>query len=331
MSLVLVVEDQPQMRQLLHRWLEADGATVVEAATAEDGLTLATAGEPPAVALVDLRLPGRSGLWLADQLRVASPHTGVVVATGVHDFDVAVRSLQTGVVDYVAKPFSRARLQQALYRALAAHSERRAVAALRGELQADRARVADALVELEANAASSIEALLAMLDVREPGARARAHRIATTAVNLALALQIREPDLTHIEQAALLHDIGKLAASDASGTASPGLEEARRQAPAPLQGQLLLKNVRFLAHAAEIVASAQERYDGSGLPRGLRGEAIPLGSRIVAAAIAFDELVSDPDEPLAPADAAVRLLKHRGREFDPRVLDALCLLYASGG
>ncbi|HXH25408.1 MAG TPA: HD domain-containing phosphohydrolase, partial [Vicinamibacterales bacterium] len=190
---------------------------------------------------------------------------------------------------------------------------------------------ADALVELEANAASSIEALLAMLDAREPGARARAHRIATTAVNLALALQIREPDLTHIEQAALLHDIGKLAASDASGTTSPGLEEARRQAPAPLQGQLLLKNVRFLGHAAEIVASAQERYDGSGLPRGLRGETIPLGSRIVAAAIAFDELVNDPDEPLAPADAAVRLLQHRGGEFDPRVLDALCLLYASGG
>jgi putative two-component system response regulator len=320
MTLVLVVEDQPQMRQLLHEWLEADGAMVAEAATAEEGLTLATSGEPPAVALVDLRLPGRSGLWLADQLRTASPHTGVVVITGVHDFDVAVKSLQNGVVDYVAKPFSRARLQQALQRALAAHSERRAVAALRGELQTDRARVAEALVELEANAASSIEALLTILEAREPGARARAHRIATIAVNLALALEIREPELTHIEQAALLHDIGKLAVPDYGGASSPA---------ELLQGPFLLKHVRFLAPAGEIVASVQERYDGSGLPYGLRGEAIPRGSRILAVAIAFDELVNGPGK-VAPTDAAVMLLGRRSH-FDPRVLEALCLLYTAGG
>jgi len=194
------------------------------------------------------------------------------------------------------------------------------VAALRGELQTDRARVAEALVELEANAASSIEALLTILEAREPGARARAHRIATIAVNLALALEIREPELTHIEQAALLHDIGKLAVPDYGGASSPA---------ELLQGPFLLKHVRFLAPAGEIVASVQERYDGSGLPYGLRGEAIPRGSRILAVAIAFDELVNGPGK-VAPTDAAVMLLGRRSH-FDPRVLEALCLLYTAGG
>lgn len=137
MSQVLIVDDQAEMRRLLRKWVEAEGATAIEAATAEEGLEAALAAEDTAVALCDLRLPGHNGLWLADQLRRVAPHTSVVMTTGAHDFDVAVKSLQKGVIDYVEKPFSRARIQAALYRGFATHTARRAVAALRSELCAD--------------------------------------------------------------------------------------------------------------------------------------------------------------------------------------------------
>ena len=79
---VLIVDDEEPLRKLLRHWIEAEGATVVEAGTAEEGLALAQAGGAPAVALCDIRLPGNDGLWLADQLRAGFPETVVLMTTG---------------------------------------------------------------------------------------------------------------------------------------------------------------------------------------------------------------------------------------------------------
>lgn len=300
MSHVLIVEDQAPVRRLLRQWVEAEGASVIEASSAEEGLELATAAEGAAVALCDLRLPGHNGLWLADQLRTASPETTVVMATGVHEFDVAVRSLQTGVVDYVAKPFSRERLVEALRRAFAAHTARRAVAAMQRELEMGRAQVSEAFAELEVNASGSVEAILTMMESRDPRARDTARRVARLAVNLALTLNVREPDLSHIEHAGLLHDVGKLA---------------------------MLNDVPFLSAAAQLAMAVRERYDGSGVPHGLRGDEIPLGARIVSAAAAFDEFVHGAKAPVGPVEAITRLSRDRAGEFDPSVIDALWILH----
>src|SRR5688572_4899104 len=103
---VLIVEDEAPIRRLLQAWTQAEGAEVVEAASAEQALTLVKSEGPLAVALCDLKLPGRDGLWLADQLREVSPETAVVMTTAVHEFDVAVHSLQKRVVDYLSKPYT---------------------------------------------------------------------------------------------------------------------------------------------------------------------------------------------------------------------------------
>jgi len=94
---VLVVDDESGVRDLMSRWLAA-GYDVRTASNADEALTRVH-GDPPAVALCDIRMPGRDGLWLAQQIRDASPETAVIMATGVQDVASAVTSLQQGAID----------------------------------------------------------------------------------------------------------------------------------------------------------------------------------------------------------------------------------------
>jgi|SoiMethySBSTD1v2_1073268.scaffolds.fasta_scaffold01511_20 cyclic di-GMP phosphodiesterase len=326
---VLIVDDEKPLRQLLQHWIGAEGATAVGVGSAEEGLALIQAGEVPAVALCDIRLPGKDGLWLAEQLRSGFPDTVVLMTTGVLEFDAAVTSLQSGVVDYLVKPFSRERLTEAVKRALVTHSSRRAVAATQRELDERRAQIARALEELEINTTASLEAMLAMVRVRDTHSSDHAHRVATLAVNLAKALSIEGSQLIDIERAALLHNLGRLALPDqilVRKERSPSDEERATLRSYPLHGQAMLKNVPFLAGANDIAVAAHERYDGSGFPRKLKGEAIPFGARIVAVADVWDELVYGiGDTPVAPAHALEIMTVERLPEFDPLVLGALTM------
>jgi response regulator RpfG family c-di-GMP phosphodiesterase len=331
---VLIVDDEEPLRKLLQHWVEAEGATTIEAGTAEDALALAQSGGAPAVALCDIRLgDGKDGLWLADQLHRAFPETVVLMTTGVLEFNAAVNSLQSGVMDYLVKPFSRERLIEAVTRAFLAHQSRRAVNDMQRELDDRRAQIADALGELEMNAAASLEAMLAMLRVRDAHSYDHAHRVAALSVNLAMALRISEPQLSDIERAALLHNLGRLALPDSiliRKERSLSEDERAKLRSYPLHGQAMLKNVPFLAGANEIAVAAHERYDGSGFPRGLKGEQISIGARIIAVADVWDELVSGiGDTPVAPAHALEIMSVQRLAQFDPMVVGALTMLQLS--
>ena len=112
MSIVLVVDDESQIRDLLVRWVSGDGNQVREAATAE--AALADMHVTPAdIVLCDVRMPGESGLWLTAQLRSKFPETAIVLVTS--DMSVSPQiTLQPGVVEYLAKPVTREGLREAV-------------------------------------------------------------------------------------------------------------------------------------------------------------------------------------------------------------------------
>jgi response regulator RpfG family c-di-GMP phosphodiesterase len=331
---VLIVDDEESMRTLLRSWVEREGgATVIEAGTAEEGLEKVLS-DPPAVALCDIRLPGEDGLWLAAQIRIHQPQTAVIMTTGVLEFDAAVNSMQSGVVDYLLKPFSRERLSEALNRAWYAYKSRQALDELQAELTQRRAQIDEALGDLEVNVGASLEVMLAILHARDSKSYEHARRVAQMTVRLGSALRIGHPHLSDIERAALLHNVGRLALPDVllSREKSTLSDEERVRLHAyPLRGQAMLKNVPFLAAANDIAVSAHERYDGTGFPRGLAGEKIPLGARILAVANAYDELVSGIGGPAVSVDRALEILSvERIAEFDPVVIGALFLLEPQG-
>ena len=330
MTSVLIVDDEASMRTLLRAWVEREGgARVIEAASAEEGLEL-VGKESPAVALCDIRLPGEDGLWLAAQIRIHHPRTTVVMTTGVLEFGAAVNSLQSGVVDYLVKPFTRERLSEALSRAWYAHKSREALDQLQRELDVRHNQITHALSDLEVNINAGLEAMLAILRARDPESYEHARRVASIAVNIGAALKIVDPHLSDIERAALLHNLGRLAIPDAllmRDRSTLSDEERARVRTYPLHGQALLKNVPFLAAASEIAVAAHERYDGSGFPRGLAGEKIPLGARVLAVANAFDELVSGMNgSPVSQARAIEILSVEKFDQFDPVVVGALIMM-----
>jgi response regulator RpfG family c-di-GMP phosphodiesterase len=324
---VLIVDDEAPIRRLLQSWVQADGHEAVEAASAEQALAVVETEGLPAVAVCDLRLPGQDGLWLAEQFRENYPEIAVVMATAVHEFDVAVNSLQARVVDYLAKPYTRERFTAALKQAGLVHQARLANRQMQRELDERRRQITEAFAELEMNANSALDAMLAMLHARDSVSFDHAHRVAKLALDVAMAMQIGEPHLSDIERAALLHNLGRLALPDdllSRDRATLNAADRARLYSYPLHGYAMLKNVPILARANQIAVAAHERSDGSGFPHGLRLNEIPLGARIIAVADAYDELTFGVGAAaISPSRAIELLTTTRAQEFDPEVLLAL--------
>lgn len=327
---VLIVDDETSLRHLMTRWLEAGGYEVEAAATAEEALDLQRQ-VPAAVALCDIRLPGRDGIWLADQLRKDFPTTAIIMETGAPDVDSAVAGLRMAAVDYLRKPFGREQLCAAVEQGLARHD-----ASLAPRLAPALTRDAGATMQpssrwvsaLDAESAAALDGMLAMLAMRDANAYEHACRVADLALGIAREMRLPVETLGTIERAALLHDVGKMALPD-SLLFKPATLNAAELAMVrrfPEIGSEMLKGLwPYLSGTAEIVRAVLEWMDGGGYPRGLRGEAIPLGSRIISVADAFDTMTHPRGfrNTMSAAEAVAELERGSGVQFDATVVAAL--------
>lgn len=180
------------------------------------------------------------------------------------------------------------------------------------------------LVGVEQNALA--EALAAALDTREHETGEHSKRVACHTLVLARRF-IRDAErLRQIYWGALLHDLGKIGIPDAV-LLKPGPLNADEQALMrlhPEKGYAILKGVPYMREAAEIVLAHEERFDGSGYPRGLAGTAIPFGARLFAVIDTLDAMASDrPYRRGLPFDAAkAEITRLAGAQFDPAAVDA---------
>lgn len=327
---VLVVDDEAGVRDLMTRWLRAIGYRVVPAASAEEALAVADT-TPVAVALCDIRMPGRDGLWLAEQLRRRSPATALVMATGVQDVGSAVTSLRHGVIDYLMKPFGRDRLREAVERGFEWHrgtaAARRSREALHEEARLRREHLTQAMAAVPLESRAAIDTLLALLTVREPALLGHSRRVAALAVRAGRMLGLAPEGLDAVDVAGLVHDVIKLSLPDAllhgEGPLRP--EDADLVREVPQHAHDLLVRIPALAPAAALVRDAFERWDGTGYPRGLAGADVALGSRILGVADAYDTMIHPRRFAPArsPEDARAELRRVAGTQFDPAVVDAV--------
>ncbi|MBI1919741.1 MAG: HD-GYP domain-containing protein [Geobacter sp.] len=171
----------------------------------------------------------------------------------------------------------------------------------------------------------TLVALVSALDMRERNTRLHSQRVRDYTLLLADRYGVPEEARSVIGLGALLHDVGKIAVPDhillkPSGLSDAEWEEMRRH---PDEGFRLLQRIDFLREAAEIVHDHHERFDGSGYPRGLKGEEIPIGARLFAVADAFDALTSNrPYHSAEGYDEAARVIREKsGSDFDPAVVE----------
>jgi putative nucleotidyltransferase with HDIG domain len=330
MHSVLVVDDDHSLRGALSSWVHELGYQVRQAENAATALD-ALAAAPADVALCDVHMPGEDGVWLASQIRERYPSTAIIMATGAHDIDTAVASLRSNIVDYLLKPFGRARLIEALrlgvdwHRASKANEELQE--SLENRLRQRRAEVAATLASAQSTVEDALAGLISMLELHEHDGREHAARVSRLAAALGEELGIDGPPLLDIERGALLHDIGKIEMPAAILYKPAPLDEAewaiiRRH---PQVGYDLLKKIPSLIGAAEIVLASHEAIDGSGYPRGLFGEAIPVGARILAVSDSYDSMTRPHTQrpAMLPLHAVEEIERCSGRQFDPRITSAL--------
>jgi len=326
---ILIADDEKDIRELLRDFLENEGYECQLAANAFDALEKFKAGEPFDIVMSDIRMPGKSGLELLEEIKQINPDVMVIMISAVKDIESAITAMEKGAYDYVSKPF---KLNEVSFAASKAQGKRRLVLEnkeyqkhLEKMVEERTSDLKNALQELDKTYNFTLRAMATVLDTRDTETQGHSLRVVSFTLKLAELMQITDPNTLKVyEYGALLHDIGKIGIPDAILRKPEGLtaEEWLIMKKHPAIGYNLLRRIKFLDTSAQIVLHHHEAFDGSGYPSGLSGDNIPLGARIFNVADAIDAITSDrPYQKAQPFQTVTdELRKHSGGQFDPRII-----------
>jgi putative nucleotidyltransferase with HDIG domain len=325
---ILVVDDEEAIREVVSTMLESRGyhcTAVSNGRSAQDYVRKQT----PDLVLSDMIMPEMDGIKLLDWLHGFDPEVPVIMVTAIHDISTALEAIRRGAYDYILKPFEKDQLYHGVERAL---QHRRLVIEIRN-YQADlerkvEQRTAELMakhLELEQSYDDTLEALGSALDLKDAETEGHCQRVTAFTISIAKAVPVPIQYLPILARAAFLHDIGKMAIPD-SILRKPGpLDNDEKQIMRTHCeiGYNVLTRIPFLRDAAEIVLAHQEFFDGSGYPRGLRGEQIPLGARIFSIADALDAMISDRPyrKALPMRHSREEIRRCAGTQFDPKIVE----------
>ncbi len=320
---VLIVDDEPFVRDILKRWLTEEGYRCDTAESGEEAL-IKLQTQPFELLISDIMMPGMSGLELLREVKASFPHVAVVMITAVDDRETAVATLKLGAYAYIIKPFDHNEVLINVVNAL----ERRRLALVSEEYERQlEAEVRERTAELRRREEEIALRLVSATEYRDVETGGHVRRMGLYSEALAKTLGWEPPQVETMRLAAPMHDIGKIGVPDQI-LLKPGKltdEEFETMKQHTSVGASILEgsDVELINMARDIALCHHERWDGNGYPQGLRGEEIPKSARLVAVADVYDALVSDRVyRPAMPEDQALDILtKGRGVHFDPEVLD----------
>ncbi|HEY6181103.1 MAG TPA: HD domain-containing phosphohydrolase [Terriglobales bacterium] len=327
---ILVVDDEETIREIVCSMLTSCNYQCKQAASGLEALAILESGDEFELMLSDLMMAGLDGNGLLEKSKEKYPDMPVVMVTAVHDISVALAAIRNGAYDYLLKPFEREQLLATVRRALENRrlklENRTYQTNLETLVTARTEQLRKAMASLERSYDITLEALGDALDLKDAETEGHSKRVTAFTIAIARHMGLSADQIRVIARGAFLHDIGKMAIPDAilrkPGKLNP--DELAIMREHCYRGFQLLKRIPFLGEASDIVYSHQEHFDGSGYPRGLKGEEIPLGARIFSVADTLDAITSDrPYRAAQTVQAAkIEIEKWSGRQFDPDVVKA---------
>jgi response regulator RpfG family c-di-GMP phosphodiesterase len=350
---ILVVDDEESIRGLLRRKLGADGYECDMAADGKEALWKAFMKDFDLV-LMDIKMPGLSGMEALPQMVTDHPDTSVVMLTAVADAKTAVEAMKLGAYDYVTKPFDlddlSMRVRRALERRRLVLENREYQRRLEERVQQQEGRIQqysqDAVETLSREQAvrnrlnggnhqdgleeaylHMAESLALMAEAHEPYARGHSERVSLRAGEIAIQLRCSAEVIKRVKVAATLHDIGKVVIPDQilfkPGPLTPAEYSEVKRHPVAAVG--IIQEVSYFEDILAIIESHHEWYNGKGYPKKLKGDEIPLGARIIAVADAYDAMTCPRPyrSRLSNEEAVQALKKGAAAQWDPRVVEAL--------
>ena len=305
---VLVVDDEPHILKQLSKVLIDCGYEIACAQGGVEAIERMKLQEFD-ILLADVVMPDMSGLELIEKALSFGKNTLVILMSGYADVPMAREALDKGGADLICKPFPMFAIPIAIERNLR-----------RRQIELNRIIKQRNKLLLE-----SIKALSTAMGTREQHTAKHCERMTTSALILADTLGLSEADRSTLELAAYMHDVGKIGISDATLMKPDSLSETEwiEMRKHPDIGSHILSNIEELSDLSLIIRHHHERVDGTGYPDGLSGEQIPLLSRILAIADAFDAMTSDrPYRRAMTEDQALSQLEEgAGTQFDSELVE----------
>jgi putative two-component system response regulator len=317
---ILVVEDDPLMLSALEILLEDEGYDVTTASSGMEAIEKAKGANFDLV-VSDVRMAEMDGIETLSNVKQQQPDARSIVITGYASPDIPVQAIKLGVDDYIMKPFDDRQFVASVKRCLESFRLQKAYATGLGNQWKDFSSIIKLLAE-------GVEEK----DIHFAG---HSRRVAEVSVKVGKRAGLSREQLEILELAAFLHDIGTIGrkqsfldkASELVEVEKQELEERRSEA-----SQNLFSSSSSLKEVFRVILHHHEWFDGSGLPDGLAGEAIPLESRILCVVEAFDAMTSPRPHrpPMSHSEARQVISKESGSHFDPKLVALLEEVLAEG-
>ncbi|MBG7621398.1 response regulator [Herbaspirillum sp. AP02] len=348
---ILLVDDEQSILSALKRSFRPQGYQLLTATSAEAALEMMAAAEVDLV-ISDMRMPGMSGAQFLAQVRRQWPATTRILLTGYSEIGSTISAINDGGIHhYLSKPWDDRELLMIVAHALQEQQLRKQKMTLERKVHEQNLQLADFNRQLERQVQARTEELrqtvmflesaqeeehksfLSMLHVfsdiselRAGLASGQSARVARWCEQLALRMGMTTHHARDTMMAGMLHGIGKLGLSEElvrKPIEKMSSEELQRFLWHPVKGQMLLTPIPSLTETGEIIRHQHERHDGRGVPESLSGDAIPLGSRILAVVRDFEGLCNGgiTSHNVTPEKALSILRTHAGHRYDPLVVE----------
>ncbi|MGZ5487481.1 MAG: HD domain-containing phosphohydrolase, partial [Candidatus Aminicenantales bacterium] len=321
-ALILCIDDNPEVLKLM-KMLLADEFDLELETSAEQGLKFLRDKNPDLV-LCDVMMPGMDGHAFARAVKgdESLKHIPIILVTARTGAEMLNEGLQAGADDYISKPFDSTELKARIRSQLRMRQMESELALVNRNL---KMRTSDLVDQQRSLFLSTVKSLASAIDAKDEYTRHHSTRVTDFSLKIAAKMGFSEKELSELELAAVLHDVGKIAVPE-SILNKPGKltnEEFKLIQEHPVRGEAILSPVIELKAIGRIVRAHHERYDGNGYPDKLKGREIPLGARIMAIADTYDSITSErPYRKAASHRYAVKeIIGCSGTQFDPEVVE----------
>lgn len=334
---ILAVDDDPAIRKVLGIRLEKEGYSVKIASSGAEALSILEDDNfSPDCILLDIRMPGMSGIDVLKTVKTEYVNIPVIMCTASSELEVGIETMKTGAFDYLTKPLRKIELIETIkkalnYREILLRNERlekenREYQKSLEKKVEDRTReLFLAYDKLKQTNLATVKVLAETIEAKDPYTRGHCNRVRYYALKLAREAGVPEKQHEMLEYGALLHDIGKIGISELLlGKKGPLLPEERSIFQKhSLIGENILKTVEFFKPCLQIIRNHHEWFDGSGYPDQLKSDNISIVVRIVSIADSYDAMTSNrPYRNALPVEKALDSLREcRERQFDPDMVD----------
>ncbi len=318
---ILLVDDEEAIRGILNKGLAMRGYVCDEAEDGEEALAKLKE-KPSDLVIMDINMPGRQGSEILPDITSNFPETAVIMASGISDNKVIAKCIKDGAQDYINKPF---KFEQVLQSVNGTLDKRRVALEIQHYLQ-DMGKNNGKPTESRKFFLGTVESLINTLESLDIFIKGHSQAVSEIALTIGKQMNFTPEELDDLRWAALLHDVGRIAV-DPNILNKPGeltSSEYRHIMTHAVVGPNLVKPF-VNEKVVDIISHHHDRYDGSGLDQKIRGKDIPVGSRVIAVADAYQAMISDRPYRRAMSihDAMEELVWYSGTQFDPIIANIL--------